>query len=351
MDPNDINILADFLAFNQIPSTFPPSDAADVLVLCVSAILPVAEKVFAHLEKNPTAIKTLVLCGGIGHSTPHLYEAIANDPRYAHLLPEIDGLPEAQVLHHIFRQCFDAPRILSSCRVLIEDRSTNCGANAIETKRLLEVNGICPESMLIVQDPTMSRRTVASFEKAFSGQRTLRFTSWPTFVPKVRLEGGRLVYDESAGIEASRLWRLPRFLGLVMGEIPRLRDDEEGYGPKGKGFIVHVDVPDEVEEAWKRIKDAEMEWERRGVYIRPASLEDYPEADKNELPCRHVDKDLDIVTFHIHISVACKYSSFFYPAVIWSGVRSTGDVVNLPDYESDTFGLYLHRKRSQSTET
>lgn len=95
MDPNDINILADFLAFNQIPSTFPPSDAADVLVLCVSAILPVAEKVFAHLEKNPTAIKTLVLCGGIGHSTPHLYEAIANDPRYAHLLPEIDGLPEA----------------------------------------------------------------------------------------------------------------------------------------------------------------------------------------------------------------------------------------------------------------
>lgn len=71
------------------------------------------------------------------------------------------------------------------------------------------------------------------------------------------------MYDESAGIEASRLWRLPRFLGLVMGEIPRLRDDEEGYGPKGKGFIVHVDVPDEVEEAWKRIKDAEMEWERR----------------------------------------------------------------------------------------
>jgi hypothetical protein len=104
---------------------------------------------------------------------------------------------------------------------------------------------------------------VASFEKAFSGVGTLRLTSWPTFVPKVRLEGGKLVYDESVGIEASRLWRLPRFLGLLMGEIPRLRDDKEGYGPRGKGFIVHVDIPDEVEEAWRRVKDVEMEWERR----------------------------------------------------------------------------------------
>jgi hypothetical protein len=263
MDPNDINIVAHFLAFNQIPSPSPPSDAADVLVLCVSAILPIAEKVFTHLENSPAAIKTLVLCGGIGHSTPHLYEAIANDPRYAHLLPEIDGLPEAQVLYRVFTRCFDAPRIQSSCRVLIEDRSTNCGANAVETKRVLDENGIHPRSMLIVQDPTMSRRTVASFEKAFSGGGPLRFTSWPTFVPKVRLEGGKLVYDESVGIEASRLWRLPRFLGLLMGEIPRLRDDEEGYGPRGKGFIVHVDIPDEVEEAWRKIKDVEMEWERR----------------------------------------------------------------------------------------
>ncbi|RHZ67262.1 hypothetical protein CDV55_101252 [Aspergillus turcosus] len=260
MDPNDINILAHFLAFNQIPSSSPPP--ADVLVLCVSAILPIAEKVFTHLETNP-AIKTMVLCGGIGHSTPHIYEAIANDPRYAHLLPEIDGLPEAQVLYRIFTRCFDAPRIQNSCRVLLEDRSTNCGANAIETKRVLEENGIHPGSMLIVQDPTMARRTVASFEKAFSGGANLRLTSWPTFVPKVRLEGGELVYDESVGIEASRLWRLPRFLGLLMGEIPRLRDDEEGYGPKGKGFIVHVDIPDEVEEAWKRMKGVEMEWERR----------------------------------------------------------------------------------------
>lgn len=31
-----------------------------------------------------------------------------------------------------------------------------------------------------------------------------------------------------------------------MGEIPRLTDDADGYGPRGKNFIAHVDIPTEV---------------------------------------------------------------------------------------------------------
>ena len=31
-----------------------------------------------------------------------------------------------------------------------------------------------------------------------------------------------------------------------MGEIPRLSDNKDGYGPKGTGYIAHVDIPDEV---------------------------------------------------------------------------------------------------------
>ena len=38
-----------------------------------------------------------------------------------------------------------------------------------------------------------------------------------------------------------------------MGEIQRLRDDENGYGPRGKGFLGHVDIPDEVEAGWQRL--------------------------------------------------------------------------------------------------
>ena len=40
-----------------------------------------------------------------------------------------------------------------------------------------------------------------------------------------------------------------------MGEIPRLTDDENGYGPKGKGYIAHVDIPDNVEKAFLILKE------------------------------------------------------------------------------------------------
>jgi hypothetical protein len=52
------------------------------------------------------------------------------------------------------------------------------------------------------------------------------------------------------------LWEKQRFCELLVGEITRLNDDENGYGPKGKGFIGHVDVPEGVVEAAKRVKEA-----------------------------------------------------------------------------------------------
>lgn len=39
----------------------------------------------------------------------------------------------------------------------------------------------------------------------------------------------------------------------ILGEIPRLRDDESGYGPRGKGFITHVDIPNEIEQAFQAL--------------------------------------------------------------------------------------------------
>jgi hypothetical protein len=44
-----------------------------------------------------------------------------------------------------------------------------------------------------------------------------------------------------------------RFLSLLLGEIPRLRDDENGYGPNGKRFIGHVEIPDDVLAAYERL--------------------------------------------------------------------------------------------------
>ena len=51
------------------------------------------------------------------------------------------------------------------------------------------------------------------------------------------------------------LWEKQRFCELLVGEVTRLKDDENGYGPNGKGFIGHVDVPEDVVQAAKRVKE------------------------------------------------------------------------------------------------
>lgn len=52
------------------------------------------------------------------------------------------------------------------------------------------------------------------------------------------------------------MWDVRRYATLLMGEVPRLVDDERGYGPRGRGFIAHVDVPDEVRAAHARVAAA-----------------------------------------------------------------------------------------------
>ena len=52
------------------------------------------------------------------------------------------------------------------------------------------------------------------------------------------------------------MWEMERYITLLLGEIPRLRDDTDGYGPCGKGFIAHEEIPPEVEEAFATLRTA-----------------------------------------------------------------------------------------------
>lgn len=285
----DVNTLATFLAQSQISNLKERSNEKpiDCLVLVGSAVLHCAESVFQALNSSlpGTLTPTLVICGGIGHSTSLLYAAIAGHPVY-HRLPQLtpyskngslDGLPEARVLYELGKAYFSLEKLeAKGLRVLIEDQSTNCGANASETRKVLDEAGLDPRTVVVVQDPTMARRTVASFERVYAdAPSVVEFVSWPTFVPRVkaanfdeediRSEDGvpRFSYD-LGNVDGKHLWSEERFLDLLLGEIPRLRDDENGYGPRGKGFIVHVDVSQEVEEAWKRLGAAVGESGRAG---------------------------------------------------------------------------------------
>jgi hypothetical protein len=50
------------------------------------------------------------------------------------------------------------------------------------------------------------------------------------------------------------MWDMERYISLLLGEIPRLTDDENGYGPNGKDFLVHVEIPKEVQTAFDELK-------------------------------------------------------------------------------------------------
>ena len=319
-----VNTISAFLAHQQIrtdddltallAAPLPPHDGSTtgndaaphvhVIVLCASSVIATAEyalKILSEYEEkaaSATALRgsparlVLVLCGGIGHSTTLMHDALARHPRYSSLAGDLRGQPEARMLDAVRQQVFSreagghergatsqSPRF----EVLLEDKSTNCGSNAVETKKLLDAHGItAPRTLVVAQDPTMCRRTVASFAKVYEDDAatpTPRIVGWPAFVPRLRAatttaahlqppsqspQSARqdddnavtgLVYEEPGELGPdAQLWPMGRFLGLVAGEVPRLRDDAGGYGPKGRGFIASVDVPTEVERSWEVLR-------------------------------------------------------------------------------------------------
>lgn len=68
---------------------------------------------------------------------------------------------------------------------------------------------------------------------------------------KVIVKEDKLAFEDN---NILGMWDIERYISLLMGEIPRLYDDENGYGPNGTGYIAHVDVPKEVLDAFKYLK-------------------------------------------------------------------------------------------------
>ena len=234
-----INRLADFLARRDINDLSKEElnskygiHQVDVLILLGNSI-PYIANLAGKAYLNGLA-KHLMIVGGQGHSTEMLKEN----------LQDVENTnSEAEMLRDHLVNSLD----IDQTKILLETKSKNCGDNAVKALEVLEQEGLEVHSILLLQDPTMQRRSHASFEKEWSCSSPL-IISYAPFVPLIS-SFTPLVFQESN--DEIEYWEKERFVSLLLGEIPRLRDDKNGYGPKGKGYIEKVELPIVVEKAYK----------------------------------------------------------------------------------------------------
>lgn len=201
-----INVIGQWLAQDDFSGEVPYQ--ADCVILAGNAVMPTIDAAckIARDQQIP-----LLISGGIGHSTTFLYSAIAQHPHYNTI--RTTGRAEATILADIAHQFWHIPHE----KIWIEDQSTNCGENA--------------------------RFSIALLNQAVERVHT-------AIVPQLGNNADSVIFIN----QLQGLWPVERYLSLLTGELPRLRDDSDGYGPRGRDFIVHVDFPAEVIHAWQTLK-------------------------------------------------------------------------------------------------
>nr|EIP1105383.1 YdcF family protein [Citrobacter freundii] len=236
-----INTVGRWLAQNDFTGNI--TVQSDCVILAGNAVIPTIDAAcrIAKAQQVP-----LLISGGIGHSTRFLYDAIAQHPRYN--IIRTTGRAEAAILADIAHQFWQIP----GEKIWVEDQSTNCGENARFSCALLNQAAESIHTVIVVQDPTMQRRTMATFQRVTRDeQHAPRWLSFPGFIPELAQQHNGVDFVPAA----EGLWSVDRYLSLITGELPRLRDDAAGYGPCGHDFIVHVDIPQDVEQAWQQLKN------------------------------------------------------------------------------------------------
>eukprot|EP00759_Apiculatamorpha_spiralis_P046217 PhF_6_TR4273/c0_g1_i1/m.5772 len=236
----DNSTAADLLRFLARRDTLP--EAVDVIILCGSSIVESCNyAVELYFQKKA---RHLLITGGIGHSTSFLYDAVRRnslDFIFTGSPTPLETLSESEVFEKIIKHSFpDIP-------IIIEKRSTNCGENAQFSVALLKQLNIIPEmqSLVVIQDPTMARRTHLSFTKALKQQQV--YFSKDDYGNTLDDPIG--LYSSAPFVEPEEsLWgSKERMLRLILGEVPRLVDyGSPAMGGKGLGFIDDEPIPTHV---------------------------------------------------------------------------------------------------------
>lgn len=238
-----VNILGDFCGKRDVPALTSEYlrikygiEQADVMVLFGGSILCGGD-ILAHAMKKGIA-KKYIIVGGAGHTTETLRLKMHEE------FPDIEtaGLPEAKIFEAYIEHRYGLKADFLECN------STNCGNNITYLLELLKENNISFNSIILAQDASMQHRMEAGLRKYVAEDVTI--INYAIYRAHVIVRDSELAFEE----EIWGMWDMDRYITLLMGEIPRLSDNADGYGPKGKGFIAHVDIHKEVENAFEGLK-------------------------------------------------------------------------------------------------
>lgn len=250
-----LNCLASFLAAQDLAApvrsvlkTQTGLEQADVMVLFGGSILSGADVLAQAMEEK--LARTFVIVGGHGHTTDALRSQLKAD------CPDLDETLGSEA--ELFNQYLMLRHHKKAD--LLETRSTNCGNNITLLLDLLKAHRIPCQSMIVCQDASMQRRMMAGLQKYAP---SITIISCPAYLPEFREENGALVWAR----DIPGMWTIEEFIRLMMGEMVRLADTVDGYGPAGKNFIAHVEIPEAVVDAFHLLQ------KDYASFIRPARAE------------------------------------------------------------------------------
>jgi uncharacterized SAM-binding protein YcdF (DUF218 family) len=150
----------------------------------------------------------LIFSGGLGNFTQGLWDEAEAD-KFAKIAISL-GVPEEAIL--------------------IENKSTNTGENILFTKELLKVNGLDPETFILVQKPNMERRSFATFKKR-----------WPE--KKLLVTSPQIAFEDYPTKEIP----LEMLINIIVGDLQRIKLYPE------KGYQIYQEIPAEVSQAYERL--------------------------------------------------------------------------------------------------
>ena len=241
---SSINTLVGFCARRDVPALTREAlwsavgGPADVAVLLGGTIVAGAD-VFAGAMREQVASRYLI-AGGQGHTTGALRDSLRERMGWN----DADSGTEAALLDRYLRERHGL------AADLLEHDSTNCGANARNALALLRARRIPHDRVILVQDATMQQRTGAAF-RLHAGPETV-LVNYASHQTTVTLADGQLAYPAPP----AGMWPIDRYVTMLMGEVPRLTDDASGYGPAGRGYTAHVEVPPQVRRAFTYLREA-----------------------------------------------------------------------------------------------